>query len=88
MSEDNFLSGGNDKKRMPDIFLNPFSKECVSCISIYIYPGDECRAYVDFINGNTKGQQEFKKYNDFKKMLDDIEAFVNTLSNGKNRDKQ
>ena len=68
------------------ILNNPFKKECVIDILIrYTISNFSGKGYwygkVEFKNGNTQGLQEFIGYTpeDFKRLVKDIENFVNTL---------
>lgn len=66
------------------ILKNPFNKECVTGISIIMSVNGLGRywwANVEFINGNTKGEQKFRDYkeDEFARLVQDIQNFINSL---------
>lgn len=73
---------GNEK--MPSILKDPFKKNSVTKIFVHFSQSlfDKTKwsstGYVNFSNGNTKGEQEFKGET-FDDVVLQIKAFLNTL---------
>ena len=70
---------------IPDVFNNPFAMDCVESIFIGIRKkwGKEtfCTyARVNFINGNTLGEQKFED-DDFQVVLKKVSTFITSLKN-------
>ena len=73
---------GKNKGTLTD-FKDPFSKDKVSGITIFIRKGlfDSAlvhEAYVDFKNGNTSGRQEFKA-SSFADLVNQVDLFIEDL---------
>lgn len=64
------------------VFKDPFKKDKVDSISIFIYNendgGIDCRATVQFQNGDTCGSQNFRT-SDFGQIVKDIQSFIKSL---------
>jgi hypothetical protein len=63
---------------------NPFSKSKIVSIHIHIYTGHgglvkDCRASIDFKNGNTSGEQKFIG-EDFAEVAPQVQSFINKLN--------
>jgi hypothetical protein len=74
----------SDKEKSISDLKNPFDKSCIEQIHIMIYKGRfeprEVRhfAKIEFINGNTKGEQEIRAEN-LPSLLSEIQNFIDNL---------
>ena len=59
-------------------FSNPFNRNCFESAHIHIWKDGTIRASVDFVAGNTCGEQKFRGY-DFGKIVKEIETFLGSL---------
>lgn len=66
------------------IIKDPFNKECIDSIFIAISTNHftkekYCWATVDFKNGKTEGKQKFGNHTDFKVLITELQAFMDSL---------
>ena len=74
---------GIGAQSLPSILKDPFSKVCVSWVSVFYSPNffsDKWEAHgtVEFKNGNTKGEQSFKAET-FDECTAQIREFIKSL---------
>lgn len=77
-----FKSKPEEKKQIMD-FKDPFQKTCIESISTHCFRGYDRNVVnisgrVKFINGNTKGEQEFTA-EDFPSLVKKMDDFINSL---------
>ncbi len=71
------------------IMKDPFKKSCITDIIIHITTNrfDDndkyCYANVEFKNGKTTGVQKIGNHKDFKVLMTELQAFVDSLENDK-----
>lgn len=76
---------GTKDKVFPDVVMNPFNKDSIESISVYMRKpifsrdkGYEFDGHVYFKSGNTKGEQKFTG-SDFKDLFAQMELFIQSL---------
>lgn len=77
----------NIKQDTISIVKDPFNKKCIDSVLIAIntsFSGEKyCWAEVTFKNGKTEGKQKFGNLKDFKVLMTELQAFMDSLEQQK-----